>query len=706
MEHSYFWPDKNGDREYGDEDFAELFGGFVTHGVYNGELAVAPGDGMAVTIPVGRAFVGPPWKVRKYYNDAPLTLTIDNADGILHRKDIIVLRSDVNDRSISAKVIKGTPASNPVAPQITRSTEQYDIEIAEISILAGTTEITGAMITDMRLNNDVCGIVTGVMQQVDTTALYNQIQSDLQHFREANEAEFAAWFQMIRDTLGEDAAGNLQNEIDAILAAKGQPNGFASLDASGHIPKEQLNLNFSGKLIIHVVAEDGGSVAGTRVRIRNEQLGSNYVQGLDALGNTTFSLLDNHVYYVVLLDYPSAYYGAATTVAITGGQTQELTLTLKTEPDIVGWRINKAAGAVEYTNGAKNFEPMSVAGGTLNAGSWEQHWATDVKPCLLKNMVVQYYLKKTGVFLYDYEHQANGTSSDIRSGDDGDVMNEIPLMYYKFWDSTDPDGTVWNNFALAKEPQDDSWCCNAFLSRSSVPQSTMYIPAYKGSIYNNKLRSLCGVVPTASQTIGTFRAAANANGTGYEIRDIMKDRFLVALFILFFKSLDGQATLGNGAIEGGPVASGTLNDKPLFWGVPSANNGLKFMGMEFFWGNMFEWLDGIGWISSGNFGYKIRPPYNDDRSGYSDSGIAIPESGYIDTMAFANGFGMVPKTVISSEPDSKFHDYYYQNSGSAPIIYCGSGWGANAGYGPFCWGGHAVTSADASVGASLFATPQ
>ena len=508
------------------------------------------------------------------------------------------------------------------------------------------------------------------------------------------------------DSNGKVASAQLP-EMDYVQnAEKGAPSGVATLDESGHIPPEQMNLNYSGKLVVHVSSSDGGSVSGTRVRIRNEALGSNYVQPLDALGNTVFSLLDNHTYYVVLLDYPSAYYGAAATVTITGGETQELTLTLKTEPDVVGWRINKATGAVEYTNGAKNFEPMSVAGGTLNAGSWEQHWATDVKPCLLKNMVVQYYLKKTGVFLYDYEHQANGTSSDIRSGDDGDVMNEIPLMYYKFWDSTDPDGTAWNNFALAKEPQDDSWCCNAFLNRSGVPQDTIYIPAYKGSIYNSKLRSLCGVQPTASQTIGAFRTAANANGTGYEIRDLTKDRFLVALFILFFKSLDGQATLGTGAISGGPVASGTLNDKPLFWGVPSASSGLKFMGMEFFWGNMFEWLDGIGWISSGNFGYKIRPPYNDDRSGYSDSGIAIPESGYIDTMATANGFGMVPKTTVSDEASSKFHDYYYQNSENEPIIYCGSAWGFDVHCGPFYWDNYTVASTSADIGASLFATPQ
>ena len=177
---------------------------------------------------------------------------------------------------------------------------------------------------------------------------------------------------------------NVQNFIDS----KGQSNGVAPLGADGLVPKEYLNLNFSGKLLVHVTSSDGGSIAGTRVRIRNEQLGSNYVQSLDTLGNTTFSLLDNHTYYVVLLDYPSQYCGAAATVTITGGETQELDLVLKTEPDIVGWRENVATGEIEYTDGAADFQPMSMASGALDAGSWGQNWLCGMRPCLLKAGIV------------------------------------------------------------------------------------------------------------------------------------------------------------------------------------------------------------------------------------------------------------------------------------------------------------------------------
>mgnify|MGYP000850253948 FL=1 len=251
MEHSYFWPDLDGDREYDDDDLAEYSGGFVTHGVFGGDLAVAPGSGMTVTLPAGRAYVGPAWKVRKYYNDSPLTLPIANADGVLNRRDIIVLRSDVNDRSVTAKVIQGEFASNPVAPAIVRDAEQYDIELCEVSIPAGTTEITGALITDKRLDSSVCGIVTGVMQQVDTTTFYNQVKDDLAQFKsgseadftawdEAQRASFVAWLSSIQDVLDADTAGHLLNLINAITDSKGQPNGIAELDDTGKVPKERL----------------------------------------------------------------------------------------------------------------------------------------------------------------------------------------------------------------------------------------------------------------------------------------------------------------------------------------------------------------------------------------------------------------------------------------------------------------------------------
>lgn len=209
-ETSGFFRSVSGDRKYTTDWLAKWVSSFISNGVYDGELAVTAGDGMTVTLPAGKAWINGYY----YRNDAPITLPITNADGVLHRKDTIVLRWDVNERSITAQVIKGAFASSPVAPTIVRTAEQYDLKIAEISIPAGTTAITQALITDTRLDTAVCGIVTGVIDQVDTTTFYNQIAADLAQFKSTQQADFEVWFDSIKDILDDNTAGHLLNLIN------------------------------------------------------------------------------------------------------------------------------------------------------------------------------------------------------------------------------------------------------------------------------------------------------------------------------------------------------------------------------------------------------------------------------------------------------------------------------------------------------------
>ena len=206
---SGFFPSVNGDRKYTNDFLAQWVHSFIGNGVYDGDFAVTAGENMNVVLPKGQAWIN------GYYcrNDGNIILPIENADGVLNRKDIVVLRWNINTRDITAKVLTGKFASEPIAPPIVRSAEQFDLKLAEISIPAGTTAITQSLITDTRLDNDVCGIVTGVVQQVDTTTLYAQIQDDLARFRATNEADFTAWVQSIKGILGEDEAGNLLNLI-------------------------------------------------------------------------------------------------------------------------------------------------------------------------------------------------------------------------------------------------------------------------------------------------------------------------------------------------------------------------------------------------------------------------------------------------------------------------------------------------------------
>lgn len=241
-EQSGFFPDVNGDREYTSDFLAKWVASFLSNGTYNGELAVtADGSAMNVTVPAGRAWINGYY----YRNDGGFTLPIDNADGILNRIDLVVLRWDVNERSITAQVIKGTPASTAAAPRIVRTAEQYDLKLAEISVPAGATAITQNLITDTRLDDTVCGIVHAVVDHLETTTFYNQIAADLAKFRSDNEAGFHTWFDSIKGILGEDEAGNLLNLINGHKADVSNPH-HVTAEQAGALPGTTLSCTKSG----------------------------------------------------------------------------------------------------------------------------------------------------------------------------------------------------------------------------------------------------------------------------------------------------------------------------------------------------------------------------------------------------------------------------------------------------------------------------
>lgn len=192
------------DRVYTAEQMTRYFKGLMTDGIIlnvGQMMAVSASDGMVIQVGTGRAFLDARWME----NDTVLDLTVPDAHAILNRIDIVVARLDYDARLIEIAIKSGTSASVPVAPSIVRNAAYYELELAEINIPAGTTEITQALITDTRSDEAVCGWVTGLITQIDTETFWTQLQ-----------AGFEAWFEEIKGQLDEDAAGHLQLEVEDI----------------------------------------------------------------------------------------------------------------------------------------------------------------------------------------------------------------------------------------------------------------------------------------------------------------------------------------------------------------------------------------------------------------------------------------------------------------------------------------------------------
>ncbi|MFW5437123.1 hypothetical protein [Paenibacillus apiarius] len=191
-------------REYPAREFAEYFARFVGNGVFGGgeKLKVtATGADANVSINLGYGWIN--GYMYSVY-DAPLVLPILPAT-TQDRIDRIVLRLDVSTpvRSIRALVMQGNPAGTPQPPPIVRSRDIYDLSLAQVLVKANTTTIQPHQITDERLNSQVCGIVTALITQADTTSIFNEFQSWLR----TKTAEYQKqWDDFIKDIQDEGFA--------------------------------------------------------------------------------------------------------------------------------------------------------------------------------------------------------------------------------------------------------------------------------------------------------------------------------------------------------------------------------------------------------------------------------------------------------------------------------------------------------------------
>lgn len=218
------------DRVYLAEDFAAYFSRFISNGVFPNpstglQVVAASVPDMTVTMNIGYAYING----YTYENTENHIFNIDVADGVLSRLDAIFIRYDLAKREIKAYKAKGTPSAAPVAPTPLRTEDYWDLCVAIIHVDGGITKIDQSLIEDTRMNTSLCGIVHGVIDQIDTTTLYKQVQQDLTNFQTVSQTEFNAWFESIKDKLSGDTAANLQNQIDALDPQAKRTDVFASM---------------------------------------------------------------------------------------------------------------------------------------------------------------------------------------------------------------------------------------------------------------------------------------------------------------------------------------------------------------------------------------------------------------------------------------------------------------------------------------------
>ena len=199
---SGFFNAVNSDRLYNAAQMSEYFRGILSDGVaqnYGGGLQVQASStpDMNVKVQTGRAYIDSRWMEV----DAVETLAITAAHVTLNRYTAVVVKLDMTNRQMTLATVDGTAATNPTKPTPADSETVKYLVLAYVYVAAGATAIAQAQISDTRAQTDICGYVSGLVDQVDTTNLFLQWQDAYATYYANMSAQFNAWFDTLTSQL-------------------------------------------------------------------------------------------------------------------------------------------------------------------------------------------------------------------------------------------------------------------------------------------------------------------------------------------------------------------------------------------------------------------------------------------------------------------------------------------------------------------------
>lgn len=233
--------------DYKAEDFALSHEAIITQGVVadvtedtKDALLVLPGEDMKILVNPGYCWIK--GGIGVFFGCAPATvqLSVSSADATYTRIDRVIVRKDSNNKTFLIEVLKGVASSAPEAPALTRNGTIDEICLAEITVPAGTIEITQAMIVDKRHDTSVCGISQSALNKLDTSKIF---------------AGYEAQWAELMGQLAADPAGNLQLQIGLLpnLITQIKTNLVAAInevknDVNAINSAYQTELLFSGEV--------------------------------------------------------------------------------------------------------------------------------------------------------------------------------------------------------------------------------------------------------------------------------------------------------------------------------------------------------------------------------------------------------------------------------------------------------------------------
>ena len=334
---------------------------------------------------------------------------------------------------------------------------------------------------------------------------------------------------------------------------------------------------------------------------------------------------------------------------------------------------------VTYFDDCFSFNP----GKGSDLGDWG---TTDLVKNYFRPCVIQPNAEVPAYFLMqnNMTKKEDGSAANL-TGADGDVMIQVRKLYGKF---TNRGKTL--RISLSNVKEDDTWLC--FNNVAGEEKDFIYVGAFEAGVVsgaNTVLRSISGLLPLVGVTRDTFRTYAANRGDGYYMNNPFPIFLLEIMFLMIYKTRASQEVLGKGRSKTSSAAiTGLLADKPFCYGNQDGVTGMKFLGYENFYGNVWENVDGV--VLVGDTVKLTRDPskYNDTGDGYEISQVVdlSRTNGYVKEVQGTNDLGFFPKVVNDGAAEVSFWcDVTWFNPSTKRNVFFGGHYAILAGVGAFCW---------------------
>lgn len=347
--------------------------------------------------------------------------------------------------------------------------------------------------------------------------------------------------------------------------------------------------------------------------------------------------------------------------------------------------------AMDYTNEAFNY------------GSWaDAFFIKNSYPVALKFDGTEDYKLDPN----DYSKKLDGTASDVTDPTyHGNFMVAFPTVWFKRYDDGD-----YNYVEISDVKLGDDWFAYAHTNANGDVLPYIYLPLYKGSLYDGKLRSISGAAPQNNTTADEEVSYAAACGQGWQIWDWSSRELINDLLILIGKSTDCQTTFGAGQESGydaqapnnGILNTGSLDDKGAFYGYNTSLSDVKVFGIGGFWASRWERLQGLMLVND-VWKAKMTPAYNFTGAGFATPENAVTPSGSEGYVKSRNtsAYGSIPAANSGASQTTYVCDYSYKNASGTRVAVVGGGCSVGRKAGCFCVSvSNAASSRYWSIGAS------